>query len=146
MRQLNVIGWVSSELIERTSASQSPYPGFSLAERVGDGANVRTQFCQVWAWGDLARHLKKGGVKKGSLIWVSGLMELEEYTKKDSITRDKRLTLTLKDWRFIPGTRKPGTAPAKQRAHPQCPHQTPPPSAPSTESGNLCRDKVSAQP
>lgn len=115
MGQLNVIGWVSSELIEGTSASQSPYLDFSPAERVGYGANVRTQFYQVWARGDLARHLKKGGVKKGSLIWASGLMELEEYTKKDGVTRDKRLTLTLKDWRFIPGTGKPGTAPSQTK-------------------------------
>lgn len=119
MGQLNVIGWVSSDLIEGTSASQSPYLGFSLAERVGYGASVRTQFYQVWARGDLTRQLKKGGVRKGSLIWASGLMELEEYTKKDGVTRDKRLTLTLKDWRFIPGTGKPGTTTSQTRGAPK---------------------------
>lgn len=115
MGQLNVIGWVSTDLIEGTSASQSPYLGFSLAERIGFGSHVRTQFYQVWARGDLTRQLKKGGVKKGSLIWASGLMELEEYTKKDGVTNDKRLTLTLKDWRFIPGTGKSGTAPSQTK-------------------------------
>lgn len=125
MGQLNVIGWVSSELIEGTSVSQWPYLGFSLAERVGYGANVRTQFYQVWARGDLAQHLKKGGVKKGSLIWASGLMELEEYTRKDGVTRDKRLTLTLKDWRFIPRTGKAGTVSSQTKGAPTVPTSAP---------------------
>lgn len=59
MGPLNVIGWVSSDLIEGSGAGQSPYLGFSLAERVGYGASVRTQFDQVQVWGDLMRQLKK---------------------------------------------------------------------------------------
>lgn len=49
----------------------------------------------------MARQLA-GGVGKGSVLWVSGSLELEEYAKKDGVTRDKRLKLKLKDWGFAP--------------------------------------------
>ena len=41
-------------------------------------------------------------MRKGSLIWVSGSLELEEYTKNDGETHDKRLKLKLDDWDYIP--------------------------------------------
>ena len=56
----------------------------------------------MWAWGAMARQLISEGVGKGSALWVSGSLELEEYTKKDGVTHDKRLKLKLKDWGFAP--------------------------------------------
>ena len=43
-------------------------------------------------------------VRKGSLIWVSGSLELEEYTRNDGKTHDKRLKLKLGDWDYIPAS------------------------------------------
>lgn len=42
------------------------------------------------------------GADKGSLIWVSGSLELETFTKRDGITTDKRLKILLDNWGFIP--------------------------------------------
>ena len=36
------------------------------------------------------------------MIWVSGSLELEEYTKNDGKTHDKRLKLKLDDWDYVP--------------------------------------------
>lgn len=119
MGQLNTIGWVSSDLIRMVSKNQNPYIRFSLGERIGYGANARTQYYQVWASGDVMRQLTKATVRKGSLIWVSGSLELEEYTKKDGVTRDKRFNLTLKDWNYVPSTGNNGNNPShKQDAVP----------------------------
>ena len=103
MAQLNTIGWVSSEPRQGTSANGNPYVLFSLGERVGYGQSARTQFYQVWARGDVLRRLTKAGIRKGSLLFVSGSLELEEYAKSDGAAKDKRLRLELSDWSFVPG-------------------------------------------
>lgn len=54
------------------------------------------------AWSDDAKRIVKARAKKGSLIWVSGSLELETFTKRDGITTDKRLKLLLDNWGFIP--------------------------------------------
>lgn len=106
MAQACIIGWVTSDLELKTSARKVPYLRFSIAERVGYGDSARTQYIQVWAWDGMTRQLMDAGVRKGSLIQVSGPLELEEYTKKDGVTRDKRLKLRLKDWGFAPAAQR----------------------------------------
>ena len=59
----------------------------------------------------MTRQLMDAGVRKGSLIWVSGPLELEEYTKKDGVTRDKRLKLRLKEWGFAPAAQRQDRTP-----------------------------------
>lgn len=115
MGQLNTIGWVSSDLIRMVSKNQNSLIRFSLGEHIGYGANARTQYYQVWASGDLMRQLTRANVRKGSLIWVSGSLEQEEYTKKDGVTRDKRLNLTLKDWKYVPGTGNSENRPSRKQ-------------------------------
>lgn len=101
MAQTHVIGRVTADLELKTSSKSNPYLRFSLAERIGYGEHARTQYFQVWAWGQLARQLMASSVKKGSLIWVSGALELTDFLKKDGVTHDKLLKLSLKDWGFV---------------------------------------------
>ena len=112
MSQLYCTGRVVSELELKTSQKSVPYVCFPIAERVGYGRTAHTQYISVWAWGAMARQLVSDGVGKGSALWVSGSLELEEYTKKDGVTHDKRLKLKLKDWGFTPAgqrqERRPG--------------------------------------
>ena len=56
---------------------------------------------------------------KGSVLWVSGSLELEEYAKKDGVTRDKRLKLKLKDWGFVPSQQHQGRPGQDQSIPPQ---------------------------
>lgn len=116
MSQLYCTGRVTSELELKTSAKQVPYVCFPIAERVGYGKTAHTQYITVWAWGAMARQLA-GGVGKGSVLWVSGSLELEEYAKKDGVTRDKRLKLKLKDWGFAP-TQRPQARPGQDQSIP----------------------------
>ena len=95
------IGRVTADLELKTSQNMNPYVRFSLAEDVGFGESRTTQFPQVWARGENAKHLIKGNVKKGSLIWVSGPITLEEFTKRDG-SPDKRLKITLENWGYTP--------------------------------------------
>lgn len=125
MAQLYTIGWVSTEPRHGTSANQNPYILFSLGEHVGYGQKARTQYYQVWARGDVMRRLQKAGVKKGSLLWVSGSLELEEYTKRDGVTRDKGLRLELSDWGFVPSQGRKEQSPGQTADTAQGPIPTP---------------------
>lgn len=82
MAQLYTIGWAASEPKHGTSANQNPYTMFSLGERIGYGQRARTQYYQVWARGDVMRRLQKAGIKKGSLLWVSGSLNWRSTSGK----------------------------------------------------------------
>lgn len=106
MSQLYCTGWVVSDLEMKSSQKNVPYVRFPIAEHVGYGNSAHTQYLSVWAWGAMARQLVSEGVGRGSVLWVSGSLELEEYTKKDGVTHDKRLKLKLKDWGHAPQEHK----------------------------------------
>lgn len=103
MSQIHTIGRVTADFELQTSAKGVPYVRFSLAERLGYGEQTRTQYLQVWAWREDAARLMKYKAKKGSLLWVSGSLELETYQKQDDNTTDKRLKVILDNWGFVPG-------------------------------------------
>ena len=91
MAQTYVIGRVTADLELKTSINKHPYVRFDIAENIGSKEHRRTQYLQICAMGDDAERLVRARVKKGSLIWVSGSLELEVYTRRDGVTTDKRL-------------------------------------------------------
>jgi single-stranded DNA-binding protein len=102
MADLFAVGRVTADFELKTSANQNPYVRFDLAEHIGRGQSSRTQFYQVFAYGEKAQQLIRAKVGKGSLIRISGGLELESFLKRDGVTKDKRLKVALYDWRFIP--------------------------------------------
>lgn len=115
MSQLYCTGRVVSDLELKTSQKNVPYLCFPVAERVGYGSNAHTQYLSVWAWGAMARQLISKGVGKGSVLWVSGSLELEEYTKKDGVSHDKRLKLKLNEWGFAPAGQRQERGPGRTK-------------------------------
>ena len=110
MAQTYVIGRVTADLEPKTSINRNPYVRFDIAENIGSKEHRRTQYFQICAMGDDAERIVRARVKKGSLIWVSGSLELEVYTRRDGVTTDKRLKVLLDNWGFIPvGTDKAAT-------------------------------------
>ena len=102
MAQVYVIGQVTDDLELKTSINNNTYVRFNVAETIGSKEHRRTQNLQIWAIGDDAERLVRVHVKKGSLIWVSGSLELEVYTRKDGVTTDKRLKVFLDNWGIVP--------------------------------------------
>ena len=102
MAQTIVIGRITADIDVKTSANGNPYVRFDVAETIGSKEHSRAQYFQVCAWSDDVQRLVKARVKKGSLIWVSGTLELETFTKRDGVTTDKRMKLLLDNWGFIP--------------------------------------------
>ena len=106
MAQTYVIGRVTADLERKISINQHPYVRFDIAENIGGRGHNRTQYFQICAMGGDADRLIRARVKKGSLIWVSGSLELEIFTGKDGSTTDKRLKILLDNWGFVPVANK----------------------------------------
>ncbi len=120
MAQTFVIGRITADLEMKTSANGNPYVRFDIAENIGSKENSRPQYFQICAWGDDAKRLVKARAKKGSLVWISGSLELESYTKRDGITTDKRMKILLDNWGFIPV----GASKERTRSSEQTPPET----------------------
>ncbi len=101
MAQVFIIGRVTTDFELQTSTNMHSYVRFGLAENIGYGESSKAQYYQVWAWESDAEHLIKRKVKQGSLIWISGSIELEEYTKQDGETKDKRLKVKMDSWDYV---------------------------------------------
>ena len=108
MAKASLIGLITQGPELQHSAKGEPYVRFSVAEYVGFGPQRHTQFIDVWAWGYMAKRLAKCSLGNGDFIFLSGTLELEEFTKKDGVTKDKRLKLRLDDWAPVPQKRKSG--------------------------------------
>ena len=106
MAQTYVIGRVTADLERKISINQHPYVRFDIAENIGGRGHNRTQYFQICAMGGDADRLIRARVKKGSLIWGSGSLELEIFTGKDGSTTDKRLKILLDNWGFVPVANK----------------------------------------
>lgn len=102
MAQVYVIGRVNADLELKTGEKNTGYLRFDIAENIGYHQNQRGQYLQICAMGEDTERLVCAHVKKGSLIWVSGSLELEQFTKKDGVTADKRLKVLLDNCGFVP--------------------------------------------
>ena len=54
-----------------------------------------------------------------SLIWISGALELEAFTKKDGKSKDKRMKILLDNWGFIPVGKSKGHQSSKEQIVPE---------------------------
>ena len=102
MAKANLIGLITQGPELQHSVKGESYVRFSVAESIGFGQQRHTQFIDVWAWGYHAQRLAKCNLRNGDAIFLSGTLELESFTKKDGVTKDKRLKLRLDDWTPVP--------------------------------------------
>lgn len=119
MAQIHVIGRITADLELKYGQSSNPYVRFNLAENIGNKDHARVQYYQVWAWNEDAVKLINSKARKGSLVYISGTLELEVYTKQDGITPDKRMKVSLNNWDFIPVSNcgSSNASPQKQSAY-----------------------------
>lgn len=122
MAQIYVIGRITSDIEVKSSQKGNDYVRFDIAENIGSKDRSRTQYFQVWAFNENARKLIASKTKKGSLVAVSGSVELETYTKQDGLTIDKRLKIYLNDWKFVNIKNEKGKAKNLPEASPENTH------------------------
>ena len=101
MSRVSFIGRVITDPELKESARKVPYIRLVMFEQLGYGPKARKQDYHVWTFGERALELHERGVKKGSLLWVSGPLELVDYLQQDGITKDKKLKVKLHDWDYV---------------------------------------------
>lgn len=123
MAEIQVLGQVEQELVLQKSCKDTVYVCFNLKEQARKG---RTQSYQVWAWGEDASRLKRKKVGKGSLIWLTGTMELVDCTSNQGKDQVKLLKVYLSNWGFLPSQHTKGSfGAAKQEPEISTPVPTP---------------------
>lgn len=97
MAQINVIGYVAQDIILKHSQEGTAYVHFYMKEYIGKS---RYQAYQVWAWDNVASMLQRLRIRKGSLIWVSGSLELVDHTAKGGL-QTKMLKIYCSDFSIV---------------------------------------------
>lgn len=112
MAQIFAFGFVEDDLEVKKSQSGSSYVCFSLKEQAGKN---RVQSYQVWAWNENVSRLTGLGVKKGSLIWITGALQLVDCTTGQGKGKTKLLKVYLSNWGYVPFRRSAQNAAAESK-------------------------------
>lgn len=99
MAQITVFGYVAEDLEPKHSQRQIAYVCFPLREYLGKG---RWQTFQVWVWGSDVSRIMRLGIRKSSLIWITGSMELVDCTQQKGTQRTKIMKVSCKDFGYLP--------------------------------------------
>ena len=118
----------------RTSPSGVTYTTLDVAVTKGYGDKEHPNYFRAYCKNDMAQRVSNAGVKKGSLIYITGDLDIRPFTRKDGSTGTAN-EITVFDWGYV-NTGKPksddnsqtqnGTPAAAQNV----PAQTPPAQAP----------------
>lgn len=121
--QITMAGRVTQDVELRTNPRTStPYLRASLAVNEGYGEHTHTSFYQCWFEGEEATRASKAGVRKGSLLFVSGAVSIVDTQRKDG-TPVTIAKVSRCRWDYIPTGKKaepePAAAAAPADARPQ---------------------------
>ena len=105
-------GRVTKDLEIQYSAEKAPYIRFNLAINKGYGENAHTIFPQCWIFGrENVDRIMRARVGKGSLIQVTGDVDLVEYKKKlnglETGETGTVMKITVWGWDYVPTGKKP---------------------------------------
>ncbi len=111
MAQITAFGYVTEDLIPKQSQTKQPYVSFHLKERIGTG---RWQIFQVWIWGNDVARITRLGINKGSIVWISGTLEIVDCTSNQGKEKAKVLKVYCKDFGFLPSKKQFGQIAAQE--------------------------------
>lgn len=92
MALVYTFGHVTNDIVPQKSQRDTTYVCFYMREQIGNG---QAQTFQVWAWGELANYITRIGIRKGSMIWISGTLELVDCTVNQGQSKTKRMKVYL---------------------------------------------------
>ena len=103
-------GRVTADPELQTSQNNTEYVQFNVAVNKGFGEQEHPNFYQCVLFGKAAERLSKAGVKKGSLLFLTGDLDLVEYTRRSDGSKGMIPKITVYEWSYIPtGTRVEGS-------------------------------------
>ena len=106
MITVTVEGWVVNDFALQQSKQGNHYARVDIAIPKGFGNKKHTVYLQCMAFGDIAERMAGANVKKGSLLSLTGDLDVEEYTRKDG-SKTKIVKVTILYWSYgLTGTKK----------------------------------------
>ena len=99
--QAIIMGRVTADLEQKTSTNGNMYVNFSVAVNRGKKDAPTVTFYRCVLFGDDAEKIIKAKVKKGSLLMISGDLDMTEYQNKnkENVTEPK---ITINHWEYVP--------------------------------------------
>jgi len=83
------MGRVSTDLVLQTSKKGNEYVAFSLAHERGSGNNKTTDWYNCRLLGEAAKRIASLQIKKGTKLFISGVLEAPTEIGQDNIKRQK---------------------------------------------------------
>lgn len=99
---ITLTGRVTADLELQTSPNGTEYIQFNVAVNKGYGEQEHANFYQCVLFGKAAERLSKAGVKKGSLLFITGDLDLVEYTRKSDASKGMIPKITVYEWNYVP--------------------------------------------
>ena len=100
--QISLMGRVTADLEIQTSTNGTDYIQFNVAVNKGYGEQEHANFYQCVLFEKAAERLSKAGVKKGSLLFITGDLDLVEYTRKSDGSKGMIPKITVYEWNYVP--------------------------------------------
>ena len=104
---ITLTGRVTADLELQTSPNGTEYIQFNVAVNKGYGEQEHPNFYQCVLFGKAAERLSKAGVKKGSLLFIKGDLDLVEYTRKADGSKGMIPKITVYEWNYVPIGKRP---------------------------------------
>lgn len=99
---ITLTGRVTADLEIQTSSNGTAYIQFNVAVNKGFGEQEHANFYQCILFGKAAERLSKAGVKKGSLLFITGDLDLVEYTRKADGSKGMIPKINVYEWSYVP--------------------------------------------
>lgn len=98
---ITLTGRVTADLELQTSPNGTDYIQFNVAVNKGYGEQEHANFYQCVLFGKATERIIKAGVKKGSLLFITGDLDLVEYTRKADGSKGMIPKITVYEWNYI---------------------------------------------
>ena len=103
---ISLTGRVTADLEPQNSQNGTPYVQFYVAVNKGYGEHQHPNFYQCVLFGKAVERAINAGVQKGSLLFITGDLDLVEYTRKSDVHKGTIPKITVYEWNYIPTGKK----------------------------------------
>ena len=102
---ITLTGRVTADLELQTSQNRTEYVQFNVAVNKGYGEQEHANFYQCVLFGKAAERIVNAGARKGSLLFITGDLDLVEFIRKDG-TKGLIPKITVYEWSYVPGGKR----------------------------------------
>lgn len=104
--QISTLARVTADFDLQTSQNKTQYVQFNVAVNKGFGEQEHANFFQCVLFGKAAERIINAGVRKGSLLFITGDLDLVEFTRKADGSKGMIPKITVYDWNYVPAGKR----------------------------------------